>query len=692
MTQHLLALEQGPATEAGERVIADLFREAHSLKGAARAVNLVRIEALSHGLENLFARMREGGAEPATDVLQHAYQTIDSIAAMVGDGPGTQATEAPPQDPPPSPGRDEPADLLASGRRASEATVRVATGKVDALMAGVGELLVGRICAERRVADVRALEATLDEWDSAWRALGRRGHGQGDAEAAGDLRELGDRRLQAARRDLTALRRLLDADAHRSARITADLQDGVRRIRMLPVSTVLEPLRRMVRDLARDRGKEVILHVSGVDVEVDRSVLELIRDPLTHLLRNSVDHGIEPPAIRAGAGKPATGTIALSVQHRGDRLVIEVADDGTGIDVEAVRTCAVKQGLVTPAADAELTDRQAMSLIFRSGLTTRPIITDLSGRGVGLDVVREVAERLHGSVDVESRRGAGTAVTLCLPLSISSMQCLLVGVEGQTFALPVTSVERVMRLGPDDIRRAAGRETVGLEGRPVVLARLAEVLALSTVRDAREQPARQPVVVLGNGERCAAFLVDVLTQTCEVVVKSLPDPLVPLRHLAGATILGSGEVAVILSPADLVASVEQAQGQARTVVAATDVPPPVILVVEDSLTTRTLERNLLEAAGYRVRVAADGAEGWGSLQSDGCDLVVADVEMPVLDGFELTARIRADQRYRDLPVVLVTSRDTRADRERGIQVGADAYIVKGALDQGRLLDTIRRLI
>jgi two-component system, chemotaxis family, sensor kinase CheA len=692
MNRHLLTLEHGAASEVREAVIANLFREAHSLKGAAGVVRLTEVEGLSHELENLFVGMRERGGEPVPGALQRAYQALDSIGVALGRGAGTGTAAVTDGETPAARDRDDPADAPVPRRPASEDTVRVATGKVDALMAQVGELLVSRISAERRVTDARDLEAALDDWDSTWRELRRHIQRPPEAEGAAALLEETGARLHAAQRDLRELRRLLEADARRTAQITTGLQDDVRRMRMRPVSTVLEPFPRMVRDLARDSGKDVALSISGGHTEVDRSVLEQIKDPLTHLLRNSVDHGIEAPEVRAEAGKRTTGTVSLSAQHSGDRLVIEVADDGTGIDVERVRHHAVKNGMVTSAAAAELSDRQAVSLIFRSGLSTSPVITELSGRGVGLDVVREAVELLHGSVDVESRLGAGTTFALSLPLSISTMHCLLIEAGGQTFALEASAVERVMRVGPEETGRAGGRETVRVDGRPVLLTRLSHVLGLDTARDGHDHGGRRPVVVLGRRGRCAAFLVDGLPQTCDAVVKTLPDPLFRVRHVDGATILGSGRVAMILSPADLMASVERAGGTALAVVAAPDAPPATVLVVEDSITTRTLEKHVLEAAGYRVRVAGDGAEGWSSLQSGACDLVVVDIEMPVMDGFELTARIRADRRYQDLPIVLVTSRGAPSDRERGIHAGADAYLVKGAFDQDRLLDTIRRLI
>jgi two-component system chemotaxis sensor kinase CheA len=688
---HLLALERAGG-EIPERLLAELFREAHSLKGAARAVGLPEVEALAHGLEELFARIRDGRVEPGRETLDTIFRTLDSIEAALGPGAPSEDDGSGPDEPPPAPQQDETAVTRGGKPRASEETVRIATSKLDALMAEVGELLVTRIGTEQRLGDVRALESALADWDTGWRKAPRRGAGPNEAGTATALLEEGAGRLHAVHRDVGELRRRLEADARRMAQVTGDLQDDVRQARMFPVATVFRAFSRMVRDLARDRGKEVTLTLAGSETEVDRSVLEQIKDPLTHLLRNCVDHGMEAPELRVEVGKPSSGTISLTAHARGDALVIVVADDGAGIDLDLVRRAAVKSGVLSPAAAAELSDRQAMSLIFRSGLSTSPIITDLSGRGVGLDVVRVAVERLHGSVEVDSRTGQGTTFTLSLPLSVSTMDCLLIHIAGQTFALPVSSVERIIRAGAGDIERAEGREVVRVDGSPIALARLSDLLGLDAVPIGLDARSKRPVIVVGAQDRRMALLVDDLTQTHEVVIKTLPEPLSRVRHIAGATILGSGEVAMLLSAADLMASVEQAGRPPLEAAGAADGEPSSILVVEDSITTRTLEKNILEAAGYRVRVAADGAEAWGLLQANGFGLVVSDIEMQEVDGFELIAKIRSDPRHRDLPVVLVTSRESREDRERGIQAGADAYIVKGAFDQDRLLETIRRLI
>jgi two-component system chemotaxis sensor kinase CheA len=497
-------------------------------------------------------------------------------------------------------------------------------------------------------------------------------------------------RLGDARTSLGELRRGLEADVRRMAQVTADLHDDVRRTRMVPVAAVFEVFPRMVRDLARASGKEITLRAEGGQTEVDRSVLEQVKDPLTHLLRNCVDHGIEPPETRAGAGKPRHGTICLSARQRNDTLVVEVADDGAGIDPARVRAAALQQGLLGAEAAADLSDREATGLVFRSGLSTSPLVTDLSGRGVGLDVVRDAVERLHGSVEVHSTVGHGTTFVLSLPLSVSTVHCLMLQAGGQTFALPATLVQRVLRVAAEAVGRAEGRPVVRVGDRPVALARLTDVLGVQAA-DGADPGSTGPAAVLSIQGVQVALLVERLAGTHELVVKSLPPPLSRVRHIAGAAVLGTGEVAMILNAADLVASVERGEPHPPATPAHPDSGPATILVAEDSITTRTLEKNVLEAAGYRVEAAADGLAAWSLLRSSDCDLVVADIEMPGMDGFELTAKIRADPRLADLPVVLVTSRDSREDHERGALVGADAYIVKGGFDQNRLIDTIRRL-
>lgn len=687
----LLALEEAGSAPSDE-VLQELFRAAHSLKGAARAVNLPQVESLAHELEDLFADLQRPNAVPEPNVIQEAYGKVDALENQVraatalgatgqgadGGGDGSSGGSAAPAPSPASPPSPAPS--------APEETVRVATGKLDALIAQVGELVISRLGTEQRLTEVRELETSLVQWEAAWRKVVGRRATRGDEDAL-------DRdftRLKETRRSLARLRGALDADARRLAQVTIDLEADVRRTRLLPLTKIFDTFPRIVRDLAKDRGKDVVLVVRGGDTELDRSLLEQVKDPLVHLIRNCVEHGIEPPAERSASGKPSTGTISISAHRRGESLVVDVADDGTGIDAALVRRRAVERGLLSAESAAELPEQEMVALIFRPGLSTAETVTELSGRGVGLDAVRDAVERLQGSVSVETRRGEGTVFSLTLPLAVSTMHSVLLEARGQTFALPVAFVERILSLSHKDVVPGQGRQAVLVDGKPVVLVPLADLLGIPAAAD--EERSKRPAVVVASHDQRVALLADRVTRTGEVVTKKLPEPLFRVRHVAGATILGSGEVALILSPPDLLSSLERHEGGRALQIESGDGDRATVLIAEDSITTRTLEKNILEAAGYSVVVARDGLEAWTVLEAGGCNLIVADVEMPKMDGFALTARVRSDRRFRELPVVLVTSRSSREDRERGVQAGADAYIVKGAFDQERLLDTIGKLL
>ncbi|MGQ0603368.1 MAG: hybrid sensor histidine kinase/response regulator [Anaerolineales bacterium] len=594
--------------------------------------------------------------------------------------------------------------------RLTDETIRVPTAKLDVIMAEAGELQVARLAAEQRLTELRDLVENIETWEAQWRKL--RSHSrrlQRASETQGrdgllpshevhtllEFLRKNETHLRMTRTRLGDLRRQFDADVRRLAQLMADLQDDVRRTRLLPISTVLDVFPRMVRDLARDLGKEVNLVLQGGQIEVDRSLLEQIKDPLTHLLRNCLDHGIESPARRLAMSKPREGTLTLSVSQQGGNIRIEVADDGAGIDIDRVKESATKKGIITAEAAATLSDREALWLIFRSGLSTSPIITDLSGRGVGMDVVREKIERLNGLIDVENFPGRGTRFVFSLPLTVATTLCLLARAGSQIFGLPITNVVRIVHVRAEEIGHAEGRQVIRVDGQPIALVRLANVLELDAPTTETTRTGRQPVIILGFAERRVAFLVDDLRSAQEVIIKSLPQPLLRVRHITGATILGTGEVVVILNVADLLRSASRSTDAAAArpaLVVESPARSPVILVADDSITTRTLEKNILETAGYHVQVAADGMEAWSMVQGGGCDLLVSDVNMPRLDGFELTQKVRADNRFKTLPVILVTSLDSREDREHGVRVGADAYIVKGAFDQDVLLSAIRQLI
>jgi two-component system chemotaxis sensor kinase CheA len=568
--------------------------------------------------------------------------------------------------------------------------VRVAVAKLDALMNQVGELVVARIAADQRVGELRGLQEELAQWDLAWRAA-RPGRHSPDPAALARFVEAGAGRLAGIRRQVDGLARGCQAEGRRLGQAVDELRDEVRRARMLPVATVFDGFPRLHRDITRELGKEADLEVRGGDVEVDRAVLEQLRAPLTHLLRNALDHGLEPAEARARSGKPARGSVVVAAVQREGVLQVEVADDGAGIDPARVRARALERGLLAPEAAERASDREVLDLVFSSGFSTAARVTGLSGRGVGLDVVRDHVERLHGTITLDTQVGRGTRFLLELPLTVATTLCLLVGAAGRPFGLPATSVMRIERVRPEDLGWAGGHRVVPVDGRPVPLVPAAALLGL----DQRQAADAGTVVVVGSAERRTALTVEALLGVQEVVIKPLPPPFVRVAGTAGAATLASGEVVMILNAADLTRpGGARAAAAAEPAPAAGDPPPQQasVLVVDDSAVTRTLEKGILEAAGYQVRVAADGVAALELLRREPCDLVVTDVEMPRMDGFALTAQVRADDRLRDLPVVLVTSLDSDDDRRRGVEVGADAYIVKGAFDQDRLLETIGRLV
>ncbi|CAG0984485.1 partial type IV pili sensor histidine kinase and response regulator,chpA; chemosensory pili system protein ChpA (sensor histidine kinase/response regulator), partial [Anaerolineae bacterium] len=413
----------------------------------------------------------------------------------------------------------------------------------------------------------------------------------------------------------------------------------------------------------------------------------------------AVDHGIEKPDVRVQAGKPAQGTITLTAFQKGNNIVIQVADDGGGIHRDRLKQSAVKNGIITPEQAAALNDDEALALIFAPGLSTSAMITSTSGRGVGMDVVRRNVEALQGQVDVHTTVGTGTTIDLTLPLTLATTQELLVQVADQTFGIPISAVERIIRISPKDIASVSGRRAIVVDDEPVSLVPLSEVLEMQNVEQQVGADGKMPVVILGSSRKRLVFLVDAVVGQQESVVKSLGKQLGRVRNVAGATILGSGKVIMTLNPMDLMKSTRGQTSRIAnmapdaTATTGKKAKQAAILVVDDSLSTRTLEKNILETAGYKVTVATDGVEAMSLLSSNGgYDCVVSDVLMPRMDGLQLTASVKKDPNLKRIPVVLVTSLDSQSDKERGLEVGADAYLIKSNFDQSNLLETVAQLV
>ena len=699
MNTDLLALE---ATPDDAEHLRSLFRVAHTLKGAARAADVPLIERACHALETLLAAVRDGNTtlEPArfpllfsaADALEDARRRLiggGDLAgcALEGVVRALQAAEAQALRPEIE---TRPAPAVVPMLRGGDGQVRVDAEALDRLLASAGELLVAGGRSLGRRVDAEGVAESAGRLAARWRhaARGARLALERTPEAAPVGRALQDATEESRRlaRDLELLAGALAGDARALTKVSDEVLARVRRLRMRPFSEACEALPRTVRDLAVAAGKEVELEVAGGDVHADRAVLDVLREALLHLVRNAVDHGIESPAERQRAGKPRRGRVSVGAAIAGDRVAVTVADDGAGLNVPALRALLERRGVPAPGDEREL-----VRSVFEPGVTTRSEATTTSGRGVGLDIVRSAMTGIRGSVEVAWEPGCGTTFTLRCPPTLATIRALLVGVGSQILALPSGEVERLVRVTPADVGRAEGRDVLVLAGRPVPLLPLAQVLPSLP---ARPITGATPAVVLRIGERRVAAVVDELIGEQEVVLRPLRTGTRPLPLVSGAVLLASGRVALVLDPGAVVAAGLSAAARAGTPLAATT-PACVrhtVVVVDDSITTRTLEQSILEAAGYDVVATADGADAWKLLQERGADAVVADVDMPRMDGFALCEAIRGSKRFGTLPVVLVTALETPGHRERGLAVGADAYIGKSSFDQRHLLDTLAQLL
>ena len=588
--------------------------------------------------------------------------------------------------------------------------MRVTVAKLEAQLLESEEMLTAKLSAGQRAADLRELAHRFAAWGNEWAAV------EPDVRGLRQWRDRAPARME--RRSSPELTRLLDffdwsmnyfrsvedraatlgqvaeRDSHAIGKMVDDLLEDSKKLLLLPFATISTSFPKLVRDLCRDQGKEADLTIRGDDIEIDKRILEEMKDPLVHLLRNSIDHGIESLEERTLKGKPSRATITLEVsQINGNKVQLLLSDDGAGINTGKVKESAVKHVLLSAQEAGQLGEAEAQALIFLPEVSTSPIITQLSGRGLGLAIVREKAEKLGGEVSVESRPGLGATFRMTMPTTRATFRGILIEASGLLLVVPTTQVERVTRARPDDIQTVEGRETISFDGHAVALVQLADALGLPPVERKDTPPAGAPVIVLGSGDQRVAFAVDAVVEEQEVLVKPLRKPLSRVRNIAAATVLGSGHVAPILNVADLLKSARKIViAPARVAAGKKPVEARAVLVVEDSITSRMLLKAILESAGYHVKTAVDGMEAFTLLRAEKFDLVVSDVEMPRLNGFDLTARIRADKKLAELPVVLVTALESREDREHGIDAGANAYLVKSSFDQSNLLEAVRRLI
>lgn len=711
-------------------LLRDLFRDLHTVKGSSAMVGLAPVNKLAHAAEDLVGQLRDGERRADANVVDCLLATLDALRGMLESARARHpitldpaplvrwlkdpesgrakpvAAGAAPVDatasPPPSVERKPNAESAHAA--AARQTIRVDFDKLDRLLNLVGELVLGR---DGLRGAHNALASVAGELSSD-RALARRisnvGERRSRARPTGD--EPGSRAValesRAMMRDLTeelgrvervlgSIATDLDASTGNLYSVSSELRDQVMRLRMVPVGGVFRKHQRTVRDLAQSLGKKARLELTGEDTEIDKLLVDALDDPLLHLVRNAVDHGIEPTAERVAAGKPAEATVRLEAHHRGNQVLIRIADDGRGMSAEKLKAKAREKGIVSDAELEAMDDRAAYELIFRAGFSTAATVSDVSGRGVGMDVVRQtIVTRLKGSIDIESELGRGSAFVLRLPLTLAIIQVILASSAGEVFAIPLDSVLRTAVVPTRDVSLVGDREVVLVDDEAVPLIRLAEVLELDGHHGGSEESIH--VVLTEYGDELYALACDRLVGKREIVIKSLGDLLGAVPCAAGATLLGD-RCALIL---DVPAIVQRAQRRPaaapqRVKRASSASPLAHILLVDDSDTVRESLRRILVEAGYDVTTANDGRDALALCQGRVFDLVSTDVMMPHTDGYELTRALRAMPSYRDVPIVMVTSRGELIDRARGFDAGVDDYITKPH-DKQLLLRAVQKLL
>ena len=689
----LAALEAGSTDQEG---INTIFRSAHTIKGSSRMLKLTSITETAHKLEDVMMRLRDGSLRFSPQLGQLLYRAVDALSTLVDKlAESTDGNSLPPADeslcealaqvatgqaldleitPMPThadtPGAPASTTPTEHKLKAAE-TVRVRLSKLDELIKLMGEVVSSHARMRQRLVDIHAIENELA--------------GTADEEATARLRQF----ALTLKDDVQAQEVLMD-----------ELHDKTLLMRMLPLTIVFEPAARLVRELARSVGKEVECVVKGADIELDRQMIDTLSDPIIHLIRNGIDHGLETPETRVAAGKSAQGRLTLSARQDGSWVLIEVSDDGGGIPLAAVRDKAVKKGFISTEKAAALTDQEAIDLIFLPGFSTSSIITDLSGRGVGMDVVKQcVLDDLQGVVSVETRAGVGTTFSLRLPLSLAVMRVLLVEVDGLPFGFTAQYVAELLRLPHEALMTVAERNAVIIRNEFVPVAPLSELLHIPA-HLARQRGTKATLaagmllLVLRVRNEKIAVLVDDLLDERDMVIKPLPEHMRRLTMVSGIVTTGKNELVSVLHAPALLELARRTRTQAvrDEAKAHSEEKHYRVLVVDDSLNTREIEKDVLEAYGYDVTLAEDGLDGLKKALDGDFDAVLTDVEMPNMDGFTLTARLRQEEKYRNKPIIIITSREKEEDKRRGVQVGADAYIVKGDFDRSNLVETLQILL
>jgi two-component system chemotaxis sensor kinase CheA len=748
----LMQLEKNPQDT---KALEEFLREAHTLKGDSRMLGLDEIEMLVHQMEDCLEEIKQGKEIITSQLCDRLYRGIDAVnqlahTAITGElsqvntvevlallmGAESESNQSANDDlfdnefshvssvfddddddlfdsapiiPSPEDLSQEAisssdcnleSDLVAtipSIREYQIDTIRVEPQKLDILMTQAGELTVIKLQISQQLADIERIVSLWTQWhkdtakNSSWLA---KNSSNLPLEQLQPIQYFFDNTRQKLEYFGTSLDRLkvkANEDLTSLEAISDRLESGIQGLRQLPLANVFNLFPRMVRDLARQQGKEIELIIEGGDTKADKKILEEIKDPLLHLIRNAIDHGIETPQKRLLAGKPVTATIILRGYQIGNSVGIEISDDGRGLDLDRIKQKAIERKLHTATELAQMSEEQIQSLIFASGFSTKTEITELSGRGVGLDVVRANVERLKGSIQVTSQINCGCKFALRFYTSLVTTQVLLVEVERTIYAIPVEFIQTMLTISRQAIFAIENSHAINFENRPISIAWLRDLLKLPITQQSQIN-SNLSCLILSVNKEYFALIVDAFIDGQDIVIKPQSKLLKRVPNIAGATIIGNGEVCMILNPSDLLHSLRQGTWKDLRNQIEHFETKNKLLLVEDSIIIRTQMQRLLKSAGYDVTIAVDGLEGWNKLNEGKFDVVVSDIEMPNLNGLELTAKIRQDDKYQKLPIILVTTLASPEDKQRGEKMGANAYLTKGDFDQKLLLNTLEKLI
>ncbi|MEO5364272.1 MAG: response regulator, partial [Magnetococcus sp. DMHC-8] len=717
----------------------NIFRAAHSIKGTSRMLKLERINTAAHKLEDLLGALRSGRLVLTRELSTLLFHGADVIAELVEENRNRQEpafdleafcrrleealqggtaigqaiptrTVSPARDesddtssahlapPPPPASSQQAADAVipsSSNRetpqtRLAGTTIRIASDRLDEVINATGEISLIQRRMMERTADLKKLARTTRRLQRHAQLM--RKDGQTSIDELLNVQDLVAQVTLLARQTSTAFA----DDAEMQTLLVKDLQNKALGMRMLPLSTVFNSVARSVRDIAAAVGKEIDFVSEGGESELDKKMIERIGEPLLHMVRNAIDHGIEPVDKRRQAGKPDRGSIRLFAGYEGGSIIIELEDDGAGLPLEAVKERALKMKLVDRDTLEQMAEREVVELIFHPGLSTSSFITDVSGRGVGMDVVRKnIVEELKGEITVETTPGKGSRFNIRLPATLAVRSLLVVEAERTLFAFLSDFVDEIIQVQQPDLIPMAGYTAVRLREQFIPVFELLHLLNQASPEDTVSREILT-ILIVSNGAERLGIVVNTLESQGAMTIKPLPVHLQNNAWVSGITQAGNQDAICLLHVPALVARARQGQisqrRQARAVTGQQEQRKIRILVADDSINTSEIERSILESYGYKVEVANDGLSAWSKLQEASYDLLITDIEMPRMDGFTLTEKVRGSGPQGNLPVIIVTSLESEADKKRGMQVGANAYIVKGDFQQTTLLDTVRTLV